>query len=62
VLQDQLTTDWMGSPDTKANAKMAKGFMDTAEFLSTNGDLKRADIPKSFAPAINPTYAVRAIQ
>jgi taurine transport system substrate-binding protein len=62
VLQEQLTADWMGSQDTKANAKMAKGFMDTAEFLSTNGDLKRSDIPKSFAPAINPAYAMRALQ
>lgn len=62
TLQEQLTTDWMGTPETKATAKMAKGFADTAEFLSVNGDVKRADIPKSFAPVINPTFAVRAVQ
>jgi len=62
TLQEQLTPDWMGSPETKANAKMAKGFADTAEFLSTNGDVKRADIPKSFATVINPTFAMRAVQ
>ena len=62
TLQEQLTPDWMGSAETKANAKMAKGFADTAEFLSTNGDVKRADIPKSFATVINPTFAMRAVQ
>ncbi len=60
-LQEQLSVDWMGDPETKAKATMAKAFMDTAQFLVTNGDLRRADIPKSFAPMINPTYAQRAI-
>jgi taurine transport system substrate-binding protein len=62
TLEEQLTADWMGSPETKAGAKMAKGFMDTAEFLTTNGDIKRADMPKSFAPAVNPAYAARAVR
>jgi taurine transport system substrate-binding protein len=62
TLQEQLTPDWMGNTETKASAKMAKSFADTAEFLSTNGDVKRADIPKSFATMINPTYAMRAVQ
>ena len=62
TLEEQLSTDWMGSPESKASAKMAKGFADTAEFLSANGDVKRTDIPKSFAPLVNPTFAVRAIQ
>lgn len=60
TLEEQLK-DWIGTPETKANARMSKGFMDTAEFLSTNGDIKRGDIPKSFAPVINPTYAMRAV-
>lgn len=62
TLQEQLTPDWMGNPETKGNAKMAKGFADTAEFLSTNGDVKRSDIPKTFATVINPTFATRAVQ
>jgi taurine transport system substrate-binding protein len=61
TLEEQLP-DWIGTPGTKASAKMAKGFMDTAQFLSGNGDVKRADIPQSFAPVINPSYAQRATQ
>jgi len=61
TLEEQLT-DWMGTPETKEGAKMAKGFMDTAQFLSANGDVKRGDVPKSFAPLINPTYAMRAVK
>jgi len=61
TLEEQLP-DWIGTPETKANAKMAKGFMDTAQFLSANGNVKKADIPQSFAPVINPSYAQKAIQ
>ena len=62
TLDEQLRNDWMGTAESKATAKMAKGFADTAEFLSANGDIRHADIPKSFAPLINPTFAVRAVQ
>ena len=53
-LKEQLSTDWMGRPDTNSNARMAKGFGNTVEFLATNVDIARARIPKSFATAIHP--------
>jgi ABC-type taurine transport system substrate-binding protein len=61
TLEEQLT-EWIGTPETKASAKMAKGFSDTAQFLRTNGDIKSSDIPSSFAPVVNPMYAQRAVQ
>jgi taurine transport system substrate-binding protein len=61
TLEEQLS-GWIGTPETKAGAKMAKGFMDTAQFLRANGDIKSSDVPSTFAPVINPTYAQRAVQ
>lgn len=61
TLEEQLA-DWMGTTKTKEGGKMAKGFMDTALFLKTHGDVKGADIPKSFGPLIDPSFAERAVQ
>jgi taurine transport system substrate-binding protein len=57
---DEQLADWMGTNATKADGKMAKGFMDTAQFLKVNGDVKSTDIPKSFAPFIDPSFAEKA--
>lgn len=60
TLEEQLS-GWMGTAATKADGKMAKGFMDTAQFLKTNGDVRSGDIPKTFAPVINPSFAEKAV-
>jgi len=61
-IEEQLAQDWIGKPNARENAKIAKGFSDTADFLTTNGDLRKSSIPKSFADSIDPGFAARAVQ
>ena len=35
--------------------------MTTQNFLAEIGEVRKADIPESYAPAINPSYALRAL-
>jgi taurine transport system substrate-binding protein len=61
TLEEQLAS-WMGTAATKDKSKMNSSFMDMAKFLNKNGDIKNADMPKSFAPMINPTFAEQAVR
>lgn len=60
--KDQLQSRWIGGggADT-ASSNIAKAMMDTAQFLAQLGDLKKTDVPASFAPAINVTYMQKAV-
>ena len=62
TLEEQLAQGWIGKPGATQGAKIAKGFADTADFLSTNGDIRKSSIPKSFAESINPAFATQAVR
>ena len=62
TLEEQLAQGWIGKPGATQGAKIAKGFADTADFLSTNGDIRKSSIPKSFASSINPAFATQAVR
>jgi len=59
--EDQLTADWLGNPQTKAESRIAAAMADTASFLVGTGDIKRADVPPSFAPSIEPSFMEQAL-
>ena len=60
-LKEQLSPRWLGNSETKATANITKAMADSANFLAELGDLRRSDIPASFAPFINTTYMERAV-
>lgn len=60
-LKDQLTPAYLGQGATAANAGIARAARDTALFLAEIGEIRRADVPDSYAPAINSSYAARAL-
>ncbi|WP_349743650.1 taurine ABC transporter substrate-binding protein [Roseateles cavernae] len=60
-LKDQLTPAYLGQGATAANAGIARAAKDTALFLAEIGEIRRADVPDSYAPAINSSHAARAL-
>jgi taurine transport system substrate-binding protein len=61
IFEDQLTNDWLGNPQTKGQSRIAAAMADTASFLVETGDVKRADVPPSFAPSIQPSFMEQAL-
>lgn len=61
-LKEQLTTKWLGNSQTKETASIAKSMADAANFLASLGDIRKQDIPASFAPYINTTYLEKAAE
>lgn len=59
-LSEQLTPAFIGNDTSKAGSRITKAYKDTANFLAEIGDLRKADIPESYAPAINTTFLQRA--
>ncbi|AGX87558.1 ABC transporter substrate-binding protein [Candidatus Symbiobacter mobilis] len=59
-IAEQLTTAYLGNETTKANSRITRAFQNSAIFLAEMGEMRKADIPASFAPAINTTYLQRA--
>ncbi len=55
VFKEQLTPDWLGTSATKQDSRIAKSMKDTADFLATNGDIKKSDVPASFASNLDLT-------
>ncbi|QPF73896.1 ABC transporter substrate-binding protein [Roseateles sp. DAIF2] len=60
-LKDQLAPAYLGQGASAANAGIARAAKDTALFLAEIGEIRRADVPESYAPAINSSYVVRAL-
>jgi len=60
-LKEQLTAAYLGNGSTVASSGIARAAKDTAEFLADIGEIRKADIPDSFAPAINTSFLSRAI-
>jgi taurine transport system substrate-binding protein len=50
-----------GAGGTTPQAGITRAAKDTANFLAEIGEIRKADIPESYAPFINSSYAVRAL-
>jgi taurine transport system substrate-binding protein len=61
-IKDQLTPQFEGDGATTPNSRIAKAYKDSAEFLASIGELRKDDIPASFAPFINTEYLKKAAQ
>lgn len=59
-IQEQLTPAFIGNATTKANSRITKAYRDSALFLADIGEIRKSDIPESYAPFINTSYLQRA--
>ena len=59
--QELLTPAYLGQGAATPNSSIAKAAKDTANFLAEIGEIRKADIPESFAPYINTSYLKRAV-
>lgn len=59
-ITEQLTPAFVGNGATTPNSVIARAAKDTAIFLADLGEIRKADIPESFAPSINTVYLQRA--
>lgn len=59
-LKEQLTPEYLGDARTKQTSRVGKAYQDTANFLVDIDELRKADVPASYAPHINTTYLERA--
>ena len=62
TFEEQLTTQWLGDSKTKNESNIAKAMMDIGEFLVQTGDLRKSDLPKSYAPFINTTFMEKVVR
>lgn len=64
-LAQQVTPQFLGNGTgaggTTPTSGIARASKDTANFLADIGEIRRAEIPESYAPAINPSYALKAL-
>lgn len=60
-LAEQVTAKWLGDGTNTGDSVIARGQKSTAEFLAEIGEIRRADIPASFAPWINTRYLREAL-
>jgi taurine transport system substrate-binding protein len=60
--EDQITKAWLGDEQNKGESRVAENLIKTAEFLADAGQLRRDDIPKSFAGFINPGFMQRLLK
>lgn len=59
-LAEQLSTAYIGNESTKADSRITKAYKDTANFLADIGEVRKSEIPASYAPFINTSYLQRA--
>lgn len=59
-LAEQLSPAYIGQDAAKTNSRIARAYKDTATFLAEIGEVRRADIPDSYAPFLNTQYLQRA--
>ncbi|RMX04888.1 taurine ABC transporter substrate-binding protein [Corticibacter populi] len=59
-IQEQLTPDYLGDSHTKASSRIARSYQEAAEFLAAIGELRKSDVPASYAGAINTRYLEEA--
>lgn len=59
-VQEQLTPQYLGNTQTKADSRITKAYQDTANFLVDIDELRKRDVPETYAPHINTTFLERA--
>jgi taurine transport system substrate-binding protein len=59
-LSEQLTPAYIGNETTKAGSRITRAYKDSAIFLAEIGEIRKADVPESYASAINTSYLQRA--
>lgn len=59
-LGEQLSADFIGNDSTKANSRITRSYKDTADFLVQIGELRKDDVPPSYAPFLNTQLLQRA--
>ncbi|MEI6600892.1 MAG: glycine betaine ABC transporter substrate-binding protein [Comamonadaceae bacterium] len=60
-LAEQLTPAYIGIESTKSTSRITRAYKDTANFLADIGEIRKTDVPDSYASAINTTYLQRAV-
>ncbi len=60
-LAEQLTPAYIGNASTKADSRVTRAYKDTANFLADIGELRKADVPESYAPSINTAFLQSAL-
>lgn len=59
-IQEQLTVDYLGNSQTKADSRITRSYHDAATFLADIGELRASDVPATYADAINTRYLEQA--
>jgi len=60
-LAEQLTPAFLGNESSKSDSRITKSYKDTAIFLAQIGEVRKEEVPASYAPAINTTFLQRAL-
>ncbi|MDY7577152.1 ABC transporter substrate-binding protein [Herbaspirillum sp. RTI4] len=60
-IAEQLTVAYIGDEKTKSGSRITKAYKDTANFLAEIGDIRKSDIPDSYAASINTGFLQRAL-
>ena len=59
-LAEQLTPAFIGNGENKADSRITRSYKDSADFLAQIGEIRKEDVPASYAPFINTVYLQRA--
>jgi taurine transport system substrate-binding protein len=59
-IDEQLTPAFLGDENSKSGSRVVQSFRDTAEFLAQIGEVRREEIPPSYAPFVNTGFLQRA--
>ena len=60
-IAERLTPAYIGNDTTKHNSRVTRSYRDAASFLAEIGELRKAEVPDSSAPARNTTFLQRAL-
>ena len=60
-LAEQLTPAFIGNEASKTDSRITKSYKDTASFLAQIGEVRKEEVPASYASAINTTFLQRAL-
>lgn len=59
-IAEQLTPAYLGDGEAVANSAITRATKETANFLASIGEIRKNDIPTSFAPFLNTSYLRQA--
>jgi taurine transport system substrate-binding protein len=60
-LSEQLTPAYLGDGSSTPDSSIARAAKETANFLASIGEIRKNDIPDSFAPALNTSFLKQAV-